>query len=67
MKPKVRRVVFQVAIAFAMLIGFMMLVTAINGRRSPWATGVLVAILVIVRGVYMWRRTPPNSPAKLVK
>jgi hypothetical protein len=67
MQPKIIRVLVQVAIVFVLMVGFMMIVTAVTGRRSPWATGLLIAILTIVRGVYMWRTTPPNSPAKLVK
>lgn len=67
MQPKMIRVLVQVAIVFVLMVGFMMIVTTVTGRRSPWATGLLIAILAIVRGVYLWRTTPPNSPAKLVK
>lgn len=67
MKPRVTRVVTQTVAVFVLLLAFYWVMTAATGRRSPWATVALVALIVIVRGVYMWRKTPPNSPAKLVK
>lgn len=68
MRPKLIRVLFQVALVFVLLLGFVWMITAASEqRRSPWAAAVLVAIVAIARGIYMWRRTPPNSPAKLVK
>ncbi len=68
MRAKVIRVAVQVVVVFGLLIGFMVIVTAATGRRrSPWATALIIAIVAIVRGIYMWRTTPPNSRAKLVK